>query len=197
MKNAPLNPEIVITEAKALINAAWSTPSETRSGQLLAWAKESLQPLAKEKVPEALWLLCSLPKEGTEHLSPKEFDRLHMAEARAAAEAGSASAKFFIACQLDEEPTIQESTELFKAAAEQGHAYSKWCYGLNLLSGRGTTKNPELGLRYIEEAAKEKFEGAIQFLSHAYANGTYGYSKDEGMAASWWAKLKDEDVIRY
>ena len=130
-------------------------------------------------------------------MSDEEFDRRHMFEVRAAAKAGSASAKFFLACQLDEEPTIRESTELFKQAAEQGHTYSKWCYGLNLLSGRGAAKNETLGLRYIEEAGNEKFEGAIQFISSAYANGTYGYSKDEGVAASWWAKLKDKDVIHY
>ena len=68
---------------------------------------------------------------------------------------------------------------------------------MNLLSGRGIKKNESLGLQYIEEAANEKFEGAIQFLSHANASGTYGYPKNEGLAADWWAKLKDKDVIHY
>lgn len=197
MDNEPLDPRLIITEAKALLNAAWNTPSGSRYQQLISWARESLQPLIDVKHPEALWLSCSMPKEGTEHLSGEEFDRQHMKEVRAAAEAGSASAKFFLACELDAEPTIQESAELFKAAAEQGHCYSKWCHGLNLLAGRGIEKDEAQGLRFIEEAANEKFEGAIQFLCNAYTNGTYGYPKDEGVAASWWAKLKDKDVIRY
>ena len=197
MDNEPLDPKLIINEAKALLNAAWNTPSQSRYHQLVSWAQESLQPLIDVNHPEALWLLCSIPKEGTEHLSADEFDRQYMNEVRAAAEAGSSSAKFFLACELDAEPTIQESAELFKEAADQGHSYSKWCHGLNLLSGRGSEKDEALGLRYIEEAANEKFEGAIQFLYNAYTNGTYGYPKDESVAASWWIKLKDKDVIRY
>lgn len=197
MDNEPIDPKLIITEAKALLNAAWHTPSEPRYNQLLNWARESLQPLVDTNHPEALWLFCSIPKEGMGHLSGEEFDRLHWKEVRAAAEAGSASARFSLACELDAEPTIRESAELFKAAAEQGHSYSKWCHGLNLLGGRGIDKNEALGLRYIEEAANEKFEGAIQFMCNAYSNGTYGYPKDEGVAASWWTRLKDKDVIRY
>jgi TPR repeat protein len=162
---------------------------------LVSWARESLKPLVDAKYPEALWLFCSIPSG--EHRSEEEFDRQHMIQVRAAAEAGSASARFHLACELDAEPTIQESAELFKAAAEQGHSYSKWCHGLNLLSGRGIEKNEALGLRYIEDAANSKFEGAIQFLCNAYTNGTYGYPKDAEVAASWWAKLKDKDVIPF
>lgn len=145
---------------------------------------------------EALWLLCTLPQPG-EEITGDEFDRRHTAQVRAAVDAGSASAKFYLACQLDAAPTIEESTSLFRQAAEQGHTYAKWCHGLNLLSGRGTPKDAALGLRFIEEAGNEKFEGAIQFLSRAHAEGTYGYPKDEGVAASWWAKLKDKDLVRY
>jgi TPR repeat protein len=138
-----------------------------------------------------------MPKDNSEDLDWDEFEKRHLFEVSAAAEAGSASAQFQLACTLDNEPTIRESSLLFKAAAEQGHTYSKWCYGLNLLSGRGIEKNEALGLLYIEAAGKEKFEGAIQFLPRAYAEGTYGYPKDEGVAAAWWAKLKDNDVVRY
>jgi TPR repeat protein len=197
MDNSPLDPRIDITEAKALLNAAWNTTSDERYNQLIEWARDLLKPHVEANIPEALWLSCSMPQENTEQISDEEFHRKHMIEVRAAAEAGSASAKFFLACQLDHEPTFEESTTLFREAAEQGHTYSKWCYGLNLLSGRGTEKNEELGLRFIQEAGQEKFEGAIQFLSNAYANGTYGFTKDEGVAATWWAKFKDEGVIRY
>ena len=108
MDNEPLDPKLIINEAKALLNAAWNTPSQSRYHQLVSWTQESLQPLIDAKHPEALWLLCSIPKEGSERLSDEEFDRQHVKEVRAAAEAGSASAKFCLACELDTEPTIQE-----------------------------------------------------------------------------------------
>ena len=189
--------KLAIAEAKALLDAAFTTPSEDRYEQLVRWARQTLQPHVDAGVPEALWLACSMPKVNAGRISDEEFHERHMTEARSAAQAGSASAQFFLACELDVEPTIEESTALFKSAAEQGHTYSKWCYGLNLLSGRGTPKNEPLGLKYIQEAGNEKFEGAIQFLSRAYGEGTYGFPKDESKAASWWAKLKDKDVIRY
>jgi TPR repeat protein len=104
---------------------------------------------------------------------------------------------FFLGCELDQEPTLNESTAYFRSAADQGHPYSMWCYGLNLISGRGTEPDKNLGLHFIERSAEANFEGAIQFVSHAYAQGTYGYEKNEKKAASWWAKLKGQDVIRY
>lgn len=47
----------------------------------------------------------------------------------------------------------------------------------------------------IEDAAAQKFEGAITFLSNAYALGLHGYPKDEKLAAHWHRKLGDKDVI--
>lgn len=198
MTETPINPKLIIAEVKALLNAAWNTTSKRRHNQLIKWARTSLESLGDTKEPEALWLLCSIPGgKATEHLSHEEFHQRLMAEAQAAATAGSASAQFFLAGEIYSESTMQESTALYKSAAEQGHAYAKWCYGLNLLSGQGTEKNEALGLKYIEEAAEQKFEGAINFLSQAYASGTYGYTKDEAIAASWWAKRKDKDLIHY
>ena len=104
---------------------------------------------------------------------------------------------FFLGCELDHEPTLKESSRYFEQASVLGHTYSKWCYGLNLISGRGTEKDEARGLSLIRQAAEEKFEGAIQFVSHAYAQGTYGFPKNHELAAEWWSKLKDKDVIRY
>ncbi|MGL4667385.1 MAG: tetratricopeptide repeat protein [Saezia sp.] len=189
----------IISEAKALINAAYHTPATNmrRFHLLFRWAKELLQPLADEGVAEAQWLLFSMPTKADKRISDEEFDRRRIEKARVLAQAGSIDAKFFLAVELDHGNTVAEASELFKEAAQQGHTYAKWCYGLNLLCGRGVEKNQALGLQYIEEAAHEKFEGAIQFLSHAYASGTYGYPKDEALAASWWAKLMDENIISY
>lgn len=145
----------------------------------------------------AAWCLASLPQDRMAHASEAEFEHSHRKNAKAAAEAGSAEAMFFLGCELDEEPSLAESTAYFRAAAAQGHPYSMWCYGLNLISGRGTQRDQKLGLQFIERAAEAKFEGAIQFVSHAYAQGTYGYEKNEALAAKWWSSLKGPDVIRY
>jgi hypothetical protein len=102
-----------------------------------------------------------------------------------------------LACELDEEPTYEESAKLFATAAAQGHAYAQWCHGLNLLSGRGITQNRELGLLMIKKSAEGWFEGAIKFLADAYAGGTHGFPKDEEESARWWKRLSDQRLVRY
>ncbi len=121
----------------------------------------------------------------------------HWGAVRKAAEAGCVSAKFALACEIDEPATREESARLFAEAAVAGHAYAKWCHGLNLLSGTGIEKNEELGLAYIRESAEQKFEGAISFIVDAYAAGTHGYPKDVETSARWRKKLMDKKLIRY
>ena len=189
--------ESQIAEARSLLDAAWHTADRRRFNKLLEWARKILTPLADQQVGDAMWLLLSLPDPKSKGLSNEEFEREHRRRAEEAANQGSASAMFFLGCELDNEPTRKESSSYFERAASLGHTYSKWCFGLNLLSGQGTDKDELRGLALIREAAEEKFEGAIQFMSHAYAQGTYGFIKDEALAASWWSKLKDKDVIHY
>lgn len=197
MNQEDIDPRVILDEARALWNAACRATDEFRYDQLILWTREVLRPLVEAKNPEALWLQCCLPREWGEHISDEENDRRYLLQVREAADAGNPEAKFYLACEMDEEPTITESARLFKEAAEQGYSYAKWCHGLNLLSGRGVEKNEALGLRYIQESADEKFEGAIKFLADAYAYGGYGFPKDQSIAASWWSKLKHRDVIRY
>jgi hypothetical protein len=197
MEEEPLKAEHAIEEARALLNAAWHTVNEERHYLLIAWARQVLQPFVDAKHPEAIWVWSSFPEDMTERLTEEEFDRRHRLQVETAAAAGHAGAKFWLACELDEEPTRKESAALFQEAAELGYSYAKWCHGLNLLSGSGIDKDKELGIRFIFEAAHEKFEGAIQFLAQAYANGSHGLPKDEQESATWWAKLKDDDLIHY
>lgn len=197
MNSEEIEPEGRIEEIKALLNAAWNSSDNSRYKTLREWANELLKPLLEINHPEALWLKCSLPIKDDDTISSDEFLRRRLAEVRKAADAGSIEAKFDLACNLDEEPTIVESASLFKEAAEAGHTNSKWCHGLNLLTGRGLQKDQELGLSFIQEAADAKFEGAIRFIIEAYATGTYGYQKDEEKSAIWWKKLSDKNVIGY
>jgi hypothetical protein len=186
-----------IAEARALLKAAWCTADRRRYNRLLAWARKVLTPLAQQKIGPAMWLLLSIPGKKAKDISQQEFERQHRLHAEEAARCGSADAMFFLACELDEEPTLAESARYFEQAAALGHSYAKWGCGLNLLSGRGIDKDEPRGLALIREAADEKFEGAIHFVSHAYAQGTYGFPKNEELAAEWWSKLKDQGLIRY
>ena len=195
-ENKP-DPEIIIDEIKALLNAVWNCTDDLRREQLWKWANELLQPLLDAEYPEAIWIKSTFHDSEKEPISDEEFKERYLSELKKAAEAGSISAKFDLACEIDEEPTLAESASLFKEAAEAGHSYSKWCHGLNLLSGRGIEKNEKLGLSFIKAAGDEKFEGAIYFIADAYASGTYGYPKDEGKSAMWRKKLSHKDVIHY
>jgi TPR repeat protein len=186
-----------IEEARALLEAAWRTADRRRFNKLLEWARKILTPLAEENVGAAMWMLTSIPNPKGKDVSQEEFERQHRHRAEEAAQNGSASAMFFLGCELDCESTLKESSRYFELASALGHTYSKWCFGLNLLSGRGTAKDELRGLDLIRQAAEEKFEGAIQFMSHAYAQGTYGFPKNQELAAAWWSKLKDKDIIHY
>ena len=190
-----IEPELLVTEAKALLEAAWNTTDDERYDQLIAWAREIIDPLANSGYPSALWLKCSLPYDA--ELSEETVERLHREQLEKAATAGNIDAKFSLAVELDEEPTLERSAALFKEAAEAGHAYAMWCHSLNLLSGRGIEKNEQEGLSYIKKSAELKFEGAIKFVADAYANGTHGYNKDEEASALWWKKLTSPGVITY
>jgi TPR repeat protein len=186
-----------LAEAHALLQAAWRTADRRRHNKLLEWAIKVLTPLAEQGDGPAKWMLASIPVVKDKASSEQDFDRQHRRQAEEAARHGSAEAMFFLGCELDQHPTVAESSRYFREAAALGHTYAKWCHGLNLLSGRGVEKNDTQGLILIRQAAEEKFEGAIQFLSHAYAQGSYDFPKSAELAAEWWAKLKDKDVIPY
>lgn len=186
-----------IEEARALLQAAWHTADRRRFNKLLEWARKILAPLAEQNVGPAMWMLLSMPHPKNKDISHEEFERQYRCRAEEAARCGSTSAMYFLGCELDSEPTLKESSLYFEQAAALGHTCSKWCYGLNLLSGRGAEKDESRGIALIRQAAEEKFEGAIQFVSHAYAQGAYGFPKSQELAAEWWSKLKDKDVIHY
>ncbi len=197
MEDNDVNPKILMDEAKSLIAAASHSTDQRRSHQLMAWAREVIAPLVDANHPEALWVKCSLPGRDHEKVTDEEFDRRYWGAVRKAAEAGCVSAKFRLACELDNDTTREESARLFAEAANAGHAYASWCHGLNLISGTGVEKDEELGLTYIRESAKRKFEGAIKFVADAYAAGTHGNPQDRAESARSWKTLNDKDLITY
>lgn len=188
----------LIGEAHALIAAAGYASDDERYDQLLAWARENTACLVQAGLPEGLWLECILAEHDRSSLDDAEFTGRFIGILRKAAEAGSNEAKFRLACELDYEPeTKPEAVALFAEVATTGHAHAMWCHGLDLLTGTVVEKDPVRGLSYIRKSADLKFEGAIQFISDAYACGTHGYPKDETEAARWRRKLGEKDVIHY
>lgn len=188
----------IIDEAKALLKAANYSSDFELHEDLRKRALALLAPLVERKQPEALYLSIrvSHDPQDPEYTEEKARD-LFLSLLREAAEAGSIEAKFRLACELDEDKTREEASKLFQEAAEAGHAYAMWVHGLNLYGGTGLPQNKEKGIEFILKAADLKFEGAIQFVSDAYASGLHGFPKDEVESAKWLKKLRDKDLITY
>lgn len=188
----------LIAEAHALVDAAGHASDDERYDQLMAWARENTAWLVAAEIPEGFWLECVLAEHKRTCFTDDAFNRRFVAILRKAVETGSIPAKFRLACELDENGTREEAGCLFAEAAEAGHAHAMWCHGLDLLlGGSGFDKDPVRGLALIQKSAELKFEGAIQFVSDAYATGTHGYPRDEAESARWKKKLGDKDVITY
>lgn len=183
----------ILKEAHKLLDASWHCSNEELASSIQSWIKELLQPLAAEGIAEALYVIGSL--DGDEGLDEEEYDRRHLAHLQDGAEAEVPEAMFYLAHRYWEHGDYEKSASLYKKAAVAGHAYAKWCYGLDLLAGRGSAQDEPAGLELIEEAANLKFEAAIQFMSDAFALGKYGFPKDDSAAAIWQRELGSGDLI--
>ncbi|MEO0566451.1 MAG: hypothetical protein AAF066_01870 [Pseudomonadota bacterium] len=182
-----------LKEAQKLLDASWHCSNAELASSLQNWIIELLQPLASNGVAEAQYIITSL--EDSEELNEEEFVRRYTERLQEGAEAEIPEAIFYLAHSYWENGNYEKSAPLYQKAAAAGHAYSKWCYGLDLISGRGVNQDESAGLKLIEEAAKLKFEAAIQFMSDAFALGKYGFPKDESAAAIWQRELSSGDLI--
>ena len=189
----------ICAEAEELVDRAWVTEDPDTVDALLKEAHRLLVPLVAKGLPHAQYLhaCCTL---GTEGKDEAEYDRRYCELIEAAAKQGHAKAQFRLG-QLYDDGELGRNPELsahwFKLSAEQGYPYAQWVHGLNLMNGTGMEKDPQLGLQYIQRAADGKFEGALQFVADAYAEGKHGYSKDPELSQRWRSKLSDLDVTGY
>lgn len=185
-----------LDEAEALLNALWHCSDDAREEMLLAWVREILDPLVAAGYPRAIWMNAGILGMGT-GLSTEAFDAAHLEAMRSAAAGGCADAQFHLGHWHYEREERAAATALYKQAADAGHTYAKWCYGLDRMAGCGTAENHAEGLGYIQDAADNWFEGALQFLVDAYARGQHGFPVDTAKAAHWRGKLRDRRVIHY
>jgi hypothetical protein len=110
------DPTAQLEEARALLQAAWRTSDRRRYRTLISCATKLLEPLAAAGHGDAAWCLASLPQDRNTHSTDAEFELWHRAKAKEAAEAGSADAMFYLGCELDQEPTLVESTAYFRSS---------------------------------------------------------------------------------
>lgn len=188
----------VLTLARSLIEASDNCTDDTQIDTLLTWARTALKPLVDEGIAEALWLSMRCEsEEAREGKTDTEFEAWYLAAAQKAADAGDPDAQFCASTMLFDKGNHEASNALCRKAADAGHAYAKWCFGLDLISGTGTDPDEELGLQYIKDAAGLKFEGAIRFMSDAFALGQHGFPIDTAQSARWQRILADKDVIHF
>lgn len=186
-----------LSEAETLIRLKYHCSNEDLISSIDDWIRELLAPLCAKGLQKAEYLLGALDTEFLEGDSEAEFDARYLRRLEKGAKAEIPDAMFYLAHQYWERGDYKSSSPLYEKAASAGHSYAKWCFGLDLLSGRGVSKDTERGLQLIKDAAKDRFEGAIQFMSQAYANGHYGFPKDEEVAAAWQRQLGAKDLIRF
>jgi hypothetical protein len=168
--------------------------------ELESRAYELLLPLVKKRLPHAQFLYaCYLASRESE--SEEDYFRRYAELVRDAAQAGHAQAQFTLGQLYDRGGELGHDAEVsaywFRLSAEQGDAYAEWVHGLNLLGGEGLPRDMALGLKFIEQSAAKKFEGALQFLAEAYSEGRYGYPIDAKRAECLRKQLLDDDVIGF
>lgn len=185
----------LIREARKYLEASWHATEDGRYDTLQQWARDILEPLAAAGDLEAEFLLGHF--DDISAFTPEELRTHEIEWLRKGAAAGDRSARFRLACTLDEEPTVKEASQIFKELAEEGDAYAQWVHGLNLISGTGSPADEKAGIAYIVKAAEGRFEGAIKWLSDAYAQGSHGFERNEAKAARWHKKLMRSDTIPY
>ena len=101
-------------------------------------------------------------------LDKKKAERLY----RIGSDRGNATARHNLAVILDEEQNYEEAFRLFNSAAEQGYAPSKTNVGIYLFNGYrppGVERDREKGIRWLESAAGDGFEAAIDALARINA----------------------------
>ena len=79
--------------------------------------------------------------------------------------------------------------EWFKKSHEAGDASGTCCLGWCYLNGNGVPKCPMRGATLLSEAARGSSKSACSKLGRAYADGLWGFPKDEKMARRYYSMV--------
>ena len=184
-----------LTEAKVLIDATWHVSEDRRRATLLGWIDDLLAPLIADGNPDAVFWRETILLEDNPAESEEDATARYLGHLTKLADKGHTEAMFRLSLRLYDKGEFIAAAKYCRRAADGGHAYANWCFGLDLLSGKGVARDEALGLSHIRIAAELYFEGALKFMADAYTLGQYGFPVDTAEAASWHRKLSDPRVI--
>jgi uncharacterized protein len=120
----------------------------------------------------------------------RERTALYLPSLIRAAEAGDLEAQHDLAAFYATDDLLglkdeAKAVELYRRAAERGHAESQYDLGFMLLLGEGTGKDTAAGLGWLEQAAANGYAYAARLLSDMHRKGLFGVSANEDTAAFW------------
>lgn len=138
---------------------------EETSSIIMKIVESKLESLAKSQHPKVAYLQAHLPQFGKDS---EELDLRFNSLMKVSSDAGVAEAQYEHACRHWERGEHQTAISLYKVSAEQGYPPSQYCYGLGLYDGIGIEKNEIEGLHFIELAAGQLYNLALEFLLSRY-----------------------------
>jgi len=138
-------------------------------------AFELLNPLAEENNAEALFLLGSLYINGD---GVEKDDTKGLSWIMKSARQGYDQARL-------------RALSIYFELANQGDASAMYNLGYMCLQGWGGEQDPDVGIGWLESAAKNGHVRSAKVLSGIYAEGKFGITPDEDKA-SFWSNLPAE-----
>ncbi len=91
---------------------------------------------------------------------------------------GIPEAQYIYGCILYDKGVLDEAMKFYMSSAKRGYAKSQWCYGTDLFHGTGGLDKDEVsGLFYIELAAGQLYNYALEFLVGLYSKGNDSIEK--------------------
>lgn len=81
-------------------------------------------------------------------------------------------------------PTRVNPSDYLREQSENGNKYCQYSYGKSLMNERSKSYNPNEGIRWLIESARQKYVPAMIKLANEYLSGSHVY-KDEEYAMRW------------
>ncbi|MDP3817114.1 tetratricopeptide repeat protein [Pseudomonas sp.] len=179
-----------INEIDFLISAMHHCNDETRYKILQEIVTCTLKLPTDDSEGKIHWLKTRLPNFGGEaELDDSQTDSMLRLLLEKSALAGCKEAQYDYGCLLYEEGQFEQALLLYSDSAKKGYAPAQWCYGVDVLNGRGIKQDIRKGLFYIEMAAAQQYQNAVEFLVNYYSQESSGVMRDDFLAGMWKSVL--------
>jgi len=148
-----------------LLIDAYGYCDEIGSDVIYKIIQEKTNKLSNHNHPKAPYFQAVIPKLHSD-ISEAKYNALM----EKSSNDGVAEAQYQYASRLYEMGKHNSAVKLYKVAADQGHPESQYCYGIDAYNGVGVEENKEAGLEYIELAAGQLYDWALEWLIQFYKN---------------------------